>query len=1025
MTRKSLAQVSMFALLLATLTLLSITVAQAQHADIGHPSAQQRTLASTVASTPDGALAQHLPAKKVTANTVDAQGLSFLPPVVYDVPHDAYAVVIADVNNDGLPDVITGNNDGTVGIMLGSGGGALSSEVTCASGGTLATSIAVADVNGDGKPDIVVSTWGGQSNGDSSVAVLLGNGNGTFQAPVLYDSGWPNGGSLAVADVNGDGKPDIVILNSNGTGVADVGVLLNNGTGAFQPVTNYDSGGDALSGLAIADINGDSKPDIVLSAIKSNSVSVLLGDGNGTFQSPIVSSAGGYPLQIAAVDVNGDGIPDVEMGDFVADGQASVLFGEGTGAFRLPVAFASGGYWSNTLVVSDVNQDGKPDLIIGNCGNTATSTCGSAIPGNVAVLLGNGNGTFQSAVTFGSGGNSLFALAVGDLNGDGKPDIVTSSNTSPALITVLLNSSTICNSPCPTSTSLTSSLNPSLYGQPVTFAATVTSTLGAPPNGETVAFYNGSAVLGTAPLSGGAAAITTSSLAAGAYSITATYPGDSTFKSSTSPAITQTVQPVGTGTTKTSTTLASSPNPSLHGQNVTLTATVSSAHGAIRNGELVTFYKGSSSLLGNATTQNGVATFIVSALQVGIYDLKATYDGDTTFAPSSGTLTQTVQRDPTTTTLTSSTDETQYGTPITLTAQITTTAGGTPTGIVVFLLNGSHLGTAELSDGVASLTRAVPASGSITAQYNGDSTSGPSTSNAVNLVVNGPYETTTTITSTPNPSTYEQVASLIATVTSSGPTPTGYVHFYGADGAIGDVGLVNGVATLNTSSIPAGGHSIYAYYPPNQDPYLPSRSVNPVQQFVNRAASSVTVTLSPTQVAWGQPVTVSATVNGPPGGSGPTAGGIVFTYGSKILGRSGVNAGGTIVTSELPGGTDDVCASFGGSDNFNPSSGCAVEVVNPAPTTVAIKSYKNPSLLGKTVEFQVRVVTTNGGAPAIGGTVTFSADSTTIGTVNLSGGTAVITIATLPEGQNTITGTYSGTSTYVGGSASLIQTVNP
>ena len=183
--------------------------------------------------------------------------------------------------------------------------------VTYGSGGVSPTSIAVADLNGDGKLDLVIANecaigdCGGAGNFHGVVGVLLGNGDGTFQAPMSYNSGGQPATSVAVADVNSDHIPDLVVANCGPIGAdgcqtttAVVGVLLGNGDGTFQPVVVYQTGWSGAYSVAVADVNGDGKPDLVVANIGGASgpdgmVSVLLGNGDGTFQAATTYASGG------------------------------------------------------------------------------------------------------------------------------------------------------------------------------------------------------------------------------------------------------------------------------------------------------------------------------------------------------------------------------------------------------------------------------------------------------------------------------------------------------------------------------------------------------------------------------------------------------------------------------------------------------------------------------------------------------------------------------------------------------------
>lgn len=283
-------------------------------------------------------------------------------------------------------------------------------------------------------------------------------------------------------------------------------------------------------------------------------------------------------------------------------------------------------------------------------------------------MLGNGDGTFQSAALYHSGGYGTTFLAVADVNGDGKPDVlvtntgnVASNNT----VGVLINSTIFST---PTTTTLVSSLNPSVVGQPVTFTAAVTSTAGTPPNGEIVTFNNGSAVLGTGSLSGGRALLTTSSLSIGTSTITATYPGDATFAASASPALAQVVNP--TSKFSTSTALISSLNASIYGQAVTWTATVRSTGSVVPTGK-VTFTWGHT--IGSATlNSSGVATLTKSNLNADSYPLAAVYSGDAAnLGSTSAVLNQVGLQTTSTATVTSSPNPSTKGQGVTFTAKIT------------------------------------------------------------------------------------------------------------------------------------------------------------------------------------------------------------------------------------------------------------------------------------------------------------------------------------------------------------------
>jgi hypothetical protein len=279
-----------------------------------------------------------------------------------------------------------------------------------------------------------------------------------------------------------------------------------------------------------------------------------------------------------------------------------------------------------------------------------------------------------------------------------------------------------------TATALTSSLDPSVFGQAVTFVATVNPSSG--PTG-TVQFFDGVNSLGTVALSGGTASLTTSALAVGTHFITATYGGDASYGGSTSSAVTQTV---AAGTIGTTTQVTSSLNPSAFGQQVTFSATVSPLSGATGT---VTFLDGGITLGSSALNGSGVATFSTSTLAPGTHSITAQYNGDGAHTGSTSTpISQTVNTASTTITLASNSNPVKTGQPVTFTANI---SPSTATGTVQFFDGSNPLGTVGLSGGQASLTTSTlsAAKHSITAVYSGDANFASSTSAVLSQNVTG------------------------------------------------------------------------------------------------------------------------------------------------------------------------------------------------------------------------------------------------------------------------------------------------
>ncbi|WP_162243473.1 Ig-like domain-containing protein [Leifsonia sp. Root4] len=364
--------------------------------------------------------------------------------------------------------------------------------------------------------------------------------------------------------------------------------------------------------------------------------------------------------------------------------------------------------------------------------------------------------------------------------------------------------------PAATSTTLSADPVSAVVGAPIDLTATVT---GSDPTG-TVEFFADGSTLGTAATASGIATFSVSTLAVGSHSITANYSGDATNAASTSAAVTVTVTAAPVIPGPTTTTLSTSTLSAEAGTAIALTASVT---GSAPTGD-VEFFAGGSSL-GTAATASGIATFSVSTLAVGSHAITASYSGDATNAAStSAAVTVTVTAapvipGPTTTTLSTSTLSADAGTAIGLTATVT---GTDPTGSVEFFADGSSLGTAPTSSGIAAFSASTLAVGShaITASYSGDATNAASASTAVTVTVTAapviPGATTTTLSTSAASAEAGTAIALTATVT--GSDPTGTVEFFADGSSLGTAATVKGVATLSVSTLAVGSHAITARY---------------------------------------------------------------------------------------------------------------------------------------------------------------------------------------------------------------------
>ena len=277
------------------------------------------------------------------------------------------------------------------------------------------SSLVAADLNGDGKLDLLATVRGKGFPG--AVQVLLGNGDGSFQIagnfPVGSDANW-----IAMADVNGDGKPDALVATFDG-----VSVLLGNGDGTFQASQNYPIHSSLGAGsIAVGDVNRDTKLDLVLGFIASDST-VLFGNGNGTFV-PTGNNffSGGSSLALA--DLNHDGKLELVSDTQANNANTVVQLGNGDGSFQGAHFYNGGGFNGGTVAVADLNGDGNPDVITAN--NCANNDCRGS---TVGILLGLGDGNLRKVQIYGHpGGYSPNQVAVADVNGDGLPDLVVAND---------------------------------------------------------------------------------------------------------------------------------------------------------------------------------------------------------------------------------------------------------------------------------------------------------------------------------------------------------------------------------------------------------------------------------------------------------------------------------------------------------------------------------------------------------------------------------------------------------------------
>ncbi len=636
-------------------------------------------------------------------------------------------------------------------------------------------------------------------------------------------------------------------------------------------------------------------------------------------------------------------------------------------------------------------------------GGTPTGTVvfyDGTTPLATVTLDANGNASWGTA-NLAVGTHSISAQYAGDASN------VPVSTPAAALVITQANTVTVLNS----------SNNDATVGAPITLTGNVVTHNGPVPTGS-VQFLDGSAVLGSGPVANGSASLTVTSLAPGSHNLTAVYSGDTDNGMSTSAAMLQKVEQIGTQTT-----LGADVDPANAGATITFTAIVAMAPGTTADGALagtVTFHDGSVVLGSSPINATGQAMLPVKSLSVGPHPIVATYNGSTNYATSNSTpLSETVQQTPTAVTLGSASSLTLMGKTATFTAAVTS-ATGSPTGTITFKDGAGVLGTSTLdAHGSASFSTSTLSAGNhaITANYSGDSNylaaSSPVVQQTVSLA-----QTALLLSGPSTPVDAGTPAHFAAALSSPGIAPTGSILLLDGAAVIGTQPVSSaGSFSFTTSALAVGTHTLTAAY--GGDANNVAANSSSITVLVRQATTVTALASSANPLTQGDALTLTASIST----DSPNAGGeVTFLDGNTSLGKVSVvpNGAATLTIQNLSLGNHSITVAYSGDTNHAASTSVTLPELVVQRSSLTLTSSVNPSISGKAVLFTGQIT----GYPAPTGSATFRDNGTVLGTVQLNAvGVAALETSTLSVGTHTISFIYSGDTNFSTSTAQITQTV--
>jgi hypothetical protein len=740
----------------------------------------------------------------------------------------------------------------------------------------------------------------------------------------------------------------------------------------------------------------------------------------------LLSSAPGKPSQTSESPHHGNPTPAT-----LPTAENSNLAGSSTTSQQGPLLHIA------SLDPTSVSLTSNSDPSVAGQPVTFTAQVSSSWPGTETgnVLFYDGATELGSVALSADSGGAVATFTTSSLNAGSHSitasysgDSTFAGSTSSTLTQVVRNTSSV---------SVSANINPGTLSQAVTFTATVSAPAGGAPTGS-VQFQDGGQNLGNSVnLSNGVATLSVATLTAGVHAITAVYQGSPFYAGSTSSSYSETINPIGTTTTMTAT-----PRPSVFGQAVTLTATVSSSGAGTPNGT-VQFFDGGTAIGSPATLNgSGVATLQYSGLPAGGHSLTAVYGGSSSYASSnSSAISQTVNQASTSTTLRASPSSGVFGQSITFTATVAPVSpgGGVPSGTVQFKQGATVLGSATLDgSGVASFTTSALGTGSdtITTVYNGDGNfQGGSPATGVTEAIDKD-NSSVIVTSSDNAPVAGETIQLTVTVSAAAPgsgTPTGTVTLQQGANTPQTATLSNGQAVFTVSSLSLGQQNFMASYAGDDNFNGGSGGLTLI---VGQAATTTALAIQPAPSVYGQMLTLTATVSVNQPGAGTPAGTVTFKDGNQVLGAPGLAVVNGVVQARfqiatLAAGAHNIQALYSGDNNFTASnSAVTVQTVNKSNTTTTLAAAPAPSSYGQGVTLTATVSANAPGAGTPSGEVFFYDGAVVAGSGTLNGvagaDQASVTIFSLAAGAHNLVAVYQGDSNFNSSqSSNLGQNVSP